>query len=77
MFLINCLSFLGKHARLCLPIGLCVALILPELGEQVRDMVPLVIIIIYASAMIRLDLGIAIRGAVQPRRILQSLGLAL
>ena len=77
MFLINCLSFLGKHARLCLPIGLCVALILPDLGEQVRDMVPLVIIIIYASAMIRLDLGIAIRGAIQPRRILQSLGLSL
>ena len=68
---------MGKHARLCLPIGLCVALILPDLGEQVRDMVPLVIIIIYASAMIRLDLGIAIRGAVQPRRILQSLGLSL
>ena len=77
MFLINCLSFLGKHARLCLPIGLCIALILPDLGEQVRDMVPLVIIIIYASAMIRLDLGIALRGAVQPHRILQSLGLSL
>ena len=77
MFLINCLSFLGKHARLCLPIGLCIALILPDLGEQVRDMVPLVIIIIYASAMMRLDLGIAIRGAVQPHRILQSLGLSI
>ncbi len=77
MFLINCLSFLGKHARLSLPIGLCIALILPDLGEQVRDMVPLVIIIIYASAMIRLDLGIALRGAVQPHRILQTLGLSL
>ena len=77
MFLINCLSFLGKHARLCLPIGLCIALILPDLGDQVRDMVPLVIIIIYASAMIRLDLGIAIRGAVQPHRILQSLCISL
>ena len=77
MFLIKCLSFLGKHARLCLPIGLCIALILPDLGDQIRDMVPLVIIIIYASAMIRLDLGIAIRGAVQPHRILQSLGLSL
>ena len=77
MFLINCLSFLGKHARLCLPIGLCIALILPDLGEQIRNMVPLVIIIIYASAMIRLDLGTAIKGAVRPRRILQSLGLSL
>ena len=77
MFLINCLSFLGKHARLCLPIGLCIALILPDLGEEVRDIVPLVIIIIYASAMIRLDLGVALRGAVQPHRILQSLGLSL
>ena len=68
---------MGKHARLCLPIGLCIALILPDLGEEVRDIVPLVIIIIYASAMIRLDLGVALRGAVQPHRILQSLGLSL
>ena len=68
---------MGRHARLCLPIGLCIALILPDLGDQIRNMVPLVIIIIYASAMIRLDLGTAIKGAVQPHRILQSLSLSL
>ena len=62
MVLVDYLSFLGKHARLCLPLGLFVALILPDLGEQVRQMLPLIIIIIYASAMVRLDLGAAIRG---------------
>ncbi len=77
MILINCLSFLGKHARLCLPLGLCVALILPDLGDQIRQMVPLIIIIIYSSAMIRLDLKAAIKGAVQPHRLILSLGLSL
>ena len=73
----GCLSFLGKHARLCLPLGLFAALILPDLGDQIRKMVPLIIIIIYASAMVRLDLRAAIRGAVQPHRLFQSLGLSL
>lgn len=77
MVLVGYLSFLGKHARLCLPLGLFVALILPDLGDQVRQMLPLIIIIIYASAMVRLDLGAAIRGAVQPHRLFQSLGLSL
>jgi hypothetical protein len=40
-------------------------------------MVPMIIIIIYASAMIRLDLTAAIKGAIQPHRLLQSLGLSL
>ena len=63
MALINCLTFLGKHARLCLPLGLCVALILPDLGKQIRHMVPPIIIIIYSSAMIRLDIRAAIKSA--------------
>ncbi len=77
MVLINCLSFLGKHAKLCLPLGLCVAFILPDLGDQIRHMVPLIIIIIYSSAMVRLNLRTAIRGAVQPHRLVQSIGLSL
>ena len=62
MVLMTYLRFLGKHARLCLPLGLFVALILPDLGDQIRQIVPLLIIIIYASAMVRLDVGAAIRG---------------
>ncbi len=77
MILINCLSFLGKHARLCLPLGLFVALILPDLGDQIKQVVPLIIIIIYSSAMIRLDLRTAIRSAVQPHRLIVSIGLSL
>ncbi len=77
MILINCLSFLGKHARLCLPLGLCVALILPDLGDQIRQLVPLIIIVIYSSAMIRLDLRTATKGAVQPYRLILNLCLSL
>ena len=77
MVLMTYLRFLGKHARLCLPLGLFVALILPDLGDQIRQIVPLLIIIIYASAMVRLDVGAAIRGASKPHRLFQSFGLSL
>lgn len=77
MFFINGLNFLGAHARLCLPLGILIAFILPEMGGQLRHIVPFIIIIIYASAMIRLDLWTVLKGSVQPRRITQNIALSL
>ena len=74
---ISGLNFLGKHARLCLPFGIFAALLLPDMGSQFRHIVPFIIVIIYASAMIRLDLWEALKGAVQPKRIVQNIGLSL
>lgn len=77
MNLISGLNVLGKHARLCLPLGIVVALVLPDMGSQLRHIVPYIIVIIYASAMIRLDLWEVLKGSVQPRRITQNIGLSL
>lgn len=77
MTLVSGLSFLGTHARLCLPLGIVVALILPDMGNQLRHLVPYIIVVIYASAMIRLDLWDVLKASVQPRRITQNLGLSL
>ncbi|MGC6439732.1 MAG: hypothetical protein ACON4Q_03735 [Candidatus Puniceispirillaceae bacterium] len=77
MLLISCLSLLGAHARLCLPLGILIALILPDMNSHIRHFVPFIIVMIYASAMIRLDLWEALQGALRPRRILQNIGLSL
>lgn len=74
---ISGLSFLGTHARLCLPLGILVALLLPDMGSQIRHFVPYIIVMIYASAMIRLDLWEALRGSLKPRRIFQNIGFSL
>ena len=77
MTFISGLSFLGTHARLCLPLGILFALILPDMGSQLRHFVPFIIVMIYASAMIRLDLWEALRGSLTPRRIIQNISLSL
>ena len=76
MPVISGLSVLGKHARLCLPIGILIALILPDMGSQIRHIVPFIIVLIYASAMIRLDLWEAFKGSLLPRRIVQNIGFS-
>ena len=73
---ISGLSFLGTHARLCLPLGILVALLLPDMGSQIRLFVPYIIVMIYASAMIRLDLWEALRGSLS-WRIVQNIGFSL
>ena len=46
---ISGLSFLGTHARLCLPLGILVALLLPDMGSQIRHFVPYIIVMICLS----------------------------
>lgn len=75
MTIIGGFNFLGTYARLCLPFGILLALLLPEMGDQIRHIVPFIIVIIYASAMVRLDLWAVLKGSVQPRRILQNIVL--
>ena len=77
MNVIRGLNFLGTNARLCLPLGILVALLLPDMGDQIRHVVPFIIVLIYASAMIRLDLWAVLKGSVRPRRILQNIALCL
>ena len=75
MSVIGGLNFLGTYARFCLPFGILVALLLPDMGDQIRQIVPFIIVIIYASAMVRLDLWEVLKGSVKPRRIVQNIAL--
>lgn len=77
MFLIKGLNIVGTHARSILPLGILLALILPDMGSQLKHIVPFIIMMIYASAMVRLDLWAVLKDSVQPRRIVQNIGLSL
>ncbi len=70
------LSFLGRHARLALPSGIVIALLLPDIDARWDIILPLIITAIYAASMIRLDLRAALVSALRPSRLLFTIFLS-
>lgn len=71
------LGTLGRHARLVLPAGIVIALILPDIPARWDIILPLNITLIYAASMIRLDLKATFTSALVPKRLAVSLGIAI
>ena len=74
--LLTALSSLGRHARLALPAGIVIALILPDIPLRWDIILPLNITLIYAASMIRLDLKSVGLAALAPRRLALSVSIA-
>ncbi len=75
--LISLICFLGRHARLVLPAGIIAALLLPEITARWDLILPVIITLIYAASMIRLDLKHSFVSALRPKRLLKTAGLSL
>lgn len=71
------LESIGRNARIVLPAGVVLALLLPSSGNLLKPLVPWIIAILYATSMIRLDLKAALLGAVKPSRLMVNLCLSL
>ncbi len=74
--LYSALCGLGRYARLALPLGILIALLLPELHLR-WDILPLNITLIYAASIIRLDLKSTAQLAFTPKRLAISLTITL
>ena len=74
--LLTALSTLGRHARLALPAGIGIALILPDIPLRWDIILPLNITLIYAASMIRLDLKSVGLAALAPQRLALSVSVA-
>ena len=75
--LYSALCFLGRYARLVLPLGILIALLLPELHLRWDIILPLNITLIYAASIIRLDLKSTAQLAFTPKRLAISLTITL
>ena len=71
------LQYLGMHARLVLPVGIVMAIMLPEFKMRWDLILPVIITFIYAASLIRLDLKQCLKDAFRPRNMLRSIGLSL
>lgn len=74
---LSALRGLGRHARLALPVGILIALILPDMPLRWDIILPLNITLIYAASMIRLDLRETALRAVTLKRLVLTLSITV
>ncbi len=70
------LEWMGRNARWTLVAGIFGALLFQGLGETLRPLLPWFVGMIYALAMMRIDLPSMARRALHPTRALRTLGLS-
>ena len=62
----------GRQARLVLPGGVVLALLLPDSDGMLKAMTPFILVILVASAVVRLDSFAVLRAALQPHRLFRN-----
>ena len=75
--LVSSLEFLGRNARLVLPVGIVLAVFLPGDGGQLRVIVPFLIGLIYAVAFLQIDLKAMVTESFRPQQIAWSIAISL
>ena len=71
------LSLCGRHARILLPLGVVIALLLPSNGAFFKPATPFVLAISVGCALVRLDIGAALKAALRPQRLLHNFAISL
>ncbi len=71
------LEALGRRARWTLVVGMVAALAFQEAGAVLRPYLPVFVGMIFALAMVRIDLPALARSALAPERIARTLGLSV
>ena len=75
--LLKLLEWSGVHARTLLPLGVIVAFFMPESGTFFKPAAPYILALLVSVAMLRLDILAVLKDAVQPRRLVRNICLAL
>ncbi|MDC3234500.1 hypothetical protein OBB02_00465 [Candidatus Puniceispirillum sp.] len=71
------LSASGRHARILLPLGVVVALLLPSNGAFFKPATPFILTILVGCALVRLDIGAALKAALRPQRLFRNFAISL
>lgn len=75
--MIAALEWIGLRARWILAIGALGALFLQDLAAVLRPLLPALVALLYALAMVRIDLGAVLMKAIKPARLLRTVGVCL
>ena len=75
--MIAALTWAGAHARFIMAGGCVVALFLPALSAGLRPALPVLVAMVLAMAVARIDLGALMHSALRPRRLAQSIALVI
>ncbi len=71
------LSASGRHARILLPLGVVTALLLPSNGAFFKPATPFILAILVGCALVRLDIGAALKAALRPQRLFRNFAISL
>ena len=71
------LSACGRHARIMLPLGVVVALLMPSNGAFFKPATPFILAILAGCALVRLDIGAALKAALRPQRLFRNFAISL
>ena len=71
------LSACGRHARIMLPLGVVAALLMPSNGAFFKPATPFILAILVGCALVRLDIGAALKAALRPQRLFRNFAISL
>ena len=68
--ILRLLSACGRNARILLPLGVVIALLMPSNGAFFKPATPFILAILVGCAFVRLDIGAALKAALRPQRLI-------
>ena len=71
------LSACGRNARILLPLGVVIALLMPSNGAFFKPATPFILAILVGCALVRLDIGAALKAALRPQRLFRNFAISL
>ena len=71
------LSACGRNARILLPLGVVIALLMPSNGAFFKPTTPFILAILVGCAFVRLDIGAALKAALRPQRLFRNFAISL
>jgi len=71
------LAVSGRHARILLPLGVVLALLLPSSDGFFKPAAPFILAVLAGAALVRLDIGAVLKAALKPQRLLRNFAISL
>ena len=74
---LSLLAACGRHARFLLPLGVVMALLLPSTNAFFKPATPYILVLLAGTALVRLDIWVVLKTAIQPERLIQNTFISL
>ena len=67
----------GQHARVLLPLGVVMALLLPSSSAFFKPATPFILSVLVGLALVRLDIGAALKASIKPERLIRNFAISI